>query len=64
MAKLTELRTPEEQKKYEQWQAWLTDYAKKFHNNSNKRKLDITQIMSEIDRLYPENKLRDSNENI
>ena len=64
MKKSTELRTLEEQKKYDQAVAWLSEFAVHLKLNSVKQSEKIKTLMAEMDRLYPETNLMDDNENI
>ena len=64
MEKLTELRTPEKQEKYDNALLWMQDYTNDLDKSTLELKQNIKKLMDEMDRLYPETKLKDNDENI
>jgi prefoldin subunit 5 len=62
--KLTELRTPEKQEKYDNALLWMQDYTNDLDKSTLELKQNIKKLMDEMDRLYPETKLKDNDENI
>jgi prefoldin subunit 5 len=62
--KLTELRTPEKQEKYDNALLWMQDYINDLDKSTLELKQNIKKLMDEMDRLYPETKLKDNDENI